>query len=330
MKKLNFFQLATLFLFSGWLLLNGSLNYHGVSGFLQVSEPTSINLQKLPKIPVLKTPLNLVLKNQVLSPAMLGASVSAVSALVYDINSGAVLVGKNTQLKFSPASTTKLMTALIALETYSPETLLKFDSSDFRFGFNHGFQAGEELTVKNLITAMLVESANEAAFTLARNYPTGETGFVNRMNEKAKELGLTQTHFTNPAGFDNPKHYSTATDLNKLALEATKNPLLADIVKLKKAEISDFAGKVKHQVTSTNKLLLYNPQVIGVKTGTTPNAKEVLITKFKLDDDRILQIIVMGSRDRYEDTLKLYDLALRSFKWENLGELIQRIVESEE
>ncbi len=318
-----------------------------------------LELEGLPKVPVLKSKLeklgekdailntqgkaissseslhqqseipDQVINNNLLpTPTSLGASVSAEAILVYDINSKTPMIAKNPNKKLPPASTAKLMTALVALETYSPETLLKFTPSDFRFGYNKDFQVGEEMTVKDLITVMLVESANEAAFNLARNHPQGEAGFIKRMNEKAKETGLKNTHFTNPAGFDNPNHYSTANDLNRLAAIATQDPMLKKIVKLKKAEISDFSRRFKHNIASTNKLLLYNPQVIGVKTGTTPGAKEVLITQFKLDDERVLQITVMGSEDRYEDTLKLYDLAIRNFQWVSVESLVKKILKS--
>lgn len=331
--KLKKSQLATFALLSLVFLFYNTLDYHGVRAFLQVSEPKIVDLTGLPDIPVLKSklksselkPANKV-QPKIPTPNELEASISAQSVLVYDITSGTPLIAQASNQPLAPASTTKLMTALVALETYSPETLLKFAPSDFRFGFNHDFKVGEELTVKDLITAMLVESANEAAFNLARNHPQKEAGFVKRMNEKAKELGLKNTHFTNPAGFDNPDHYSTADDLNLLAIKATENPLLKEVVKLKKAEIADFSRRIKHQVTSTNKLLLYNPQVIGVKTGTTPGAKEVLITQFK-DDDKVIQVIVLGSDDRYEDTLSLFSAVKNHYQWLNPVELVQLGIE---
>jgi D-alanyl-D-alanine carboxypeptidase len=318
------YQLTTSILFCVIFLFYNTLDYHVARAFLQVSEPKIIDLNNLPDVPVLKSKLekDTVLNAQLPTTTSLNTSVSAKSVLVYDITSGTPLIVQNENHPLAPASTTKLMTALVALEIYSPETLFAFAPSDFRFGFNHDFRVGEELTVKDLITAMLVESANEAAFNLARNHPQGEAGFIERMNQKEKELGLKNTHFTNPAGFDNPNHYSTANDLNLLAIKATENPLLKDVVKLKKTEIADFSRRIKHQVSSTNKLLLYNPQVIGVKTGTTPGAKEVLITQFK-DSDRVIQVIVLGSDDRYEDTLNLFSAVKNHYRWLSADEFVK-------
>lgn len=322
-------QLISLMLIAFWLLTYNTLDYQLTERFLQVPEFTTVSLAALPEIPISNQKIRAVSVQNSSSNSTENrptASISATSALVYDVRSGTELIRKDIDRKMAPASTTKLMTALVALKTYSPETLLKFSASDFRFGYNHDFQVGEELTVKDLITAMLVESANEAAFNLAHNYPTGETGFVKAMNETAQKMGLTETHFTNPAGFDNPQHYSSARDLNHLALAATANPLLKQIVKLKKTEVDDFSHRLNHRLTSTNKLLLYNPQVVGVKTGTTPMAKEVLITQFKLDHQRLLQIVVMGSEDRYDDTLKLYNLALRRYRWLSARQLIKTLI----
>ena len=311
-------QLASLSLISFWLLFYNTLDYQLTRRFLQVPELSIIRLNNLAEVPILQQKTAITATDSYLS-----ASISARSFLAYDIRSGTQLMGKNIDEKLAPASTTKLMTAFVALKAYSPQTLLKFSASDFRFGYNHDFQVGEELTVKNLITAMLVESANEAAFNLAHNYPTGEAGFVKKMNQTAQEMGLNNTHFTNPAGFDNVNHYSTARDLNRLAIAATNNPLLKHIVKLKKTEIDDFSHRFSQQLTSTNQLLLYNPQVVGVKTGTTPGAKEVLITQFKLSNERVIQIIVLGSDHRYEDTLKLYSLILKNYRWISPRKLLE-------
>ncbi len=230
--------------------------------------------------------------------------VSAKSVFILDITSGEVVYQKQADSEVYPASTTKMMTAVIAKETFDPNQVLTISRL-----YNLGSQdlklpVGGKITIEKLLYALLVSSSNDAAEILAENYPGGRTAFVEAMNRKASELLLHHTHFENPTGLDQINHYSSAADLARLAKHLISVPELARIVGTQTAVLStvDFSGV--YTVTNVNQLLGKVPGVMGVKTGFTDLAGQVLVT-YVNRENRPLIISVLGSLDRFSDTESL-------------------------
>ena len=180
-----------------------------------------------------------------------------------------------------------------------------------------GLVTGERMTVENLLYGALIHSGNDAAFTLAENYPGGLPAFVSAMNRKAKELHLTESNFTNPAGFEDPAHKMTAHDLTLLALAALQNKIVMKMVAIPSITISDVTHTYFHKLTNVNQLLGKIPGVAGIKTGWTEEAGENLVTLVERGGRRLI-IVVLHSKDRFGDTTNLISWVFSNFRWINL------------
>ena len=242
--------------------------------------------------------------------------ISAQAALAVDLDSMISLYEKNPDMHLLPASTTKIITALVAMDFYPDEAILTVDGLKIP-GQSMGLVRGEKITAKNLLEGLLIYSANDAAEVLAENYLGGRDAFIEAMNRKARELNLTNSHFENPTGFDNGSHYSTARDLTRVSLLAMAKPRFANIVKTKEQLVTSVDGKVKHRLISTNKLLSEVPGVLGVKTGWTEEARENLVTYIEKDGHKII-IALLGSQDRFGETKELIDWIFKSYSWEGV------------
>lgn len=242
------------------------------------------------------------------------STLSAQAIYVMDVPSATILLEKNADIPLYPASTTKLMTALVAADTYAMDRVLTFDEASETDGTTIGLEVGESLTVQDLLQGLLIQSGNDAAEVLANYHPQGYEGFVAAMNEKARTLHLDRTSFTNPSGLDELAHRASARDLAILSLEIIKHPVLSQIVRTKTSTVTDVTLAKKYPLVNTNALLATKPEIIGIKTGTTPLAGEVLITRYKTPDRDILTVL-MGSEDRYGETLKLYDWLFSHYSW---------------
>ncbi len=239
---------------------------------------------------------------------------SARAVLIKDLSTDTVLLQKDANISLAIASTTKIMTALVASEYFKQNEVLTVGDSANTPGSRVGLIRGEDLTFRSVLYGMLLNSGNDAAFTLGENYPGGVLGFVSAMNKKAIGLGLRSTHFDNPAGFDSPSHFSSASDLAKITEEALKNPTLARIFATKETNIVSLNKKYTHQLLNLNKLLSSVQGVLGVKTGTTEEAKESLVTLVERSGHRVL-LIVLGSNDRFGETTRLIDWTYQNFQW---------------
>lgn len=240
---------------------------------------------------------------------------SSKAAFVYDPNSGSILYTHNFDQKLPIASLTKLATAFLAAEQVGLTDVVRVKKKHTQIiGTNMGLVPGEQITVLNLLKGLLISSSNDAALALADYVGGDEKGFVEMMNQKAKLLGLTDTHFSNPIGLDDEDNYSTAIDLSKLVTEFSKNILLAEIVKTKEMTVESFDKKFVHKLTSTNKLLLEDPRVVGIKTGFTSKAQGNLILRAK-DGDAEVVTIILGSPNREEDSKKLLDWIFSVYRW---------------
>lgn len=239
---------------------------------------------------------------------------SAKAIFVRDLTSGVILYQKDADISLPIASTTKIMTALVASAYFKPHSELTVKLAADIPGSRVGLQAGEKLSFRSLLYGMLLNSGNDAAFALAENYPGGVTGFVSAMNKKAQSLNLNNTHFDNPAGFDSPQHYSSAKDLATITEEALKDPALNKIFATKETSIVSLDKKYTHQLANLNKLLTQVKGVLGVKTGYTNLAKENLVTLVDRDRHKILTV-VLGSDDRFGESTKLIEWVYEDFTW---------------
>ena len=240
-------------------------------------------------------------------PTMLGArlavpALSASGVMLIDLESGEELYSKNPDERRPMASLTKIMTALLVLEHHRlSETVTIPPIAETIRGSTVGLIPGDHFTVGALLRALLLPSANDAAYALATFHGRSVGAFVREMNDRAQSLGLKNTHFANPAGLDNEQQYSSARDLAWLAVAALKYQEFRTIVSTRGARISNGGGK-EYDLRNTNELLHYNQDVYGVKTGTTDAAKECLVVLFK-DHGHPYLLVLLQSHDRYTDSL---------------------------
>ncbi len=229
--------------------------------------------------------------------------VSAGAVIVMEVNSGVIIYEKNPSLRLSPASTTKIMTTLTAMNYFQLTDVLTVRGPLDPEGSGLGLIKDQQLTFESLLYGMLLPSANDAAQTVAQNYPGGEDAFVAKMNANAKAWHLRNTHFADPAGLLDDEDYTTVTDMAHLAALAVQNPIITNIVKQKNAVITTVDRKNIYPLQNRNILLgLYG--INGMKTGYTDGAKEVLVTSVTREDHKYI-IVVMDSDDRFADTVKL-------------------------
>lgn len=238
--------------------------------------------------------------------------VSAKAVYIWEPKTDTVLLAKNPHLRLPPASITKIMTAIIALEQYFPTQVVTVKDADRSVGQTANLLPGETLTVTDLIQALLINSGNDAAVALAQNHPQGYAYFLELMNQKAADLGLTNTNFANVSGVQAQNHYSTVADLVKLGAYALNLNMIKNTVQTKTASITDTTGQTTHPLYNTNLLLHQDPTVKGIKTGWTTEAGECLLTYVDRDGFPLI-IAVLGSADRFGDTRQLIDWAYTNF-----------------
>ena len=260
--------------------------------------------------------LNLLL-GPVRNPAYDDLELAAKAAVILDRDSNRTLFSKNPDEKLPMASITKLMTALVVLDNYSDtQTVISVPEAATKAnGSRMYLYAGETLTIESLVTGLLVGSANDAAIALAVQAGGSIDQFVKMMNTKAMQLGLFNTRFTNPTGFDDPHHYSTARELANLARLALMNGQIAKIVATDHITIYDTTRKFKHELQNTNKLISRYQNVVGVKTGTTEEAGESLVVSATGNSGQQVIAVLLNSPDRFEEGKQALDWALKAYSW---------------
>lgn len=229
--------------------------------------------------------------------------IKASALYMVELQSGRVLLEKNPTRRLPPASLTKIMTALVALETAPIHDVVRIDRRALVHRSSLKFQAGEEFLLRDLLTAMLVSSANDACQAVALHVGGTDSRFVAMMNERARALGLKNTRFANPCGFDAREHYSTAADLARLTEHALKDSAFAMMVRTVVRDIATVDGTRQIQLRTTNDLLL-DPDVNGVKTGHTSKAGRCLIASMFKDGHRLL-LVALNVMDRWEHATQL-------------------------
>ena len=254
-------------------------------------------------------------------------TLSAQSVFAKDIISGKTLYEKDPDTKLFPASTTKILTALTAMDYYLPNEIVKIDRVGIE-GQKMGLILGEEIKVEDLMYGALIYSANDAAEALADNFcipgnvvvetwKCGRDEFISAMNKKAEKLNLTNSFFTNPTGLDNGKHLSTAKDLVRVSEYAMKNPYFAKIVATEDYLAESVGGKIRHKLVNINELIGEVEGVLGVKTGWTENARENLVTYIERDGHKVM-ITLLGSQDRFGETKELINWIFENYSWEEV------------
>jgi len=246
-----------------------------------------------------------------------GNEVTAIGVVVVDIDSDVYLYKRNADVLLAPASTTKILTALVALDSYNLDDVVTVGNV-LNDGQVIGLVTGEQITVENLLYGALIHSGNDAAYALAQHYPGGVDKFVAAMNAKAKELHLDHSHFMNPVGFDDPNHKMTPIDLARLGEVALDNKVIAKMVAIPQITISDVTHTYFHALQNVNQLLGKIPGVAGIKTGETEEAGENLMTLIDRNGHRVI-IVVMKSQDRFSDTEKLIDWIFANYQWKTMG-----------
>lgn len=244
-------------------------------------------------------------------PVLSGQGVIAV-----DATTNVTLYEKNADMQLYPASTTKIITALVALDYYQPQQILTVMDPTVE-GQKMGLVIGEQMTFLDMLNGLLIYSANDAALTLADNYAGGREAFVNAMNTKVQELHLDHSHFSNPAGLDDPTQFTTARDMVRVAEFAMRNPIFANIVGTKNKIITDTTGRFSYSLSNVNQLLGTLPGVIGVKTGYTDAARENLVTDVVRKDHNIF-VTILGSEDRFGETTELVNWIYENYSWQSV------------
>ncbi len=234
-------------------------------------------------------------------------SVSAKSAVLIEGGSGALIYQKNADEIRPMASTTKIMTALVAIEAAPLDTVIKAPACAVNTeGSSIYLVEGEELTLEQLLYALLLESANDAAVTIAVGISGSVEAFADRMNVKAAELGLTHTHFANPHGLDDPNHYTTARELAVITQHAMKNACFRTIVSTRKTTIPHAGTDGVRLLVNHNKLLRLYEDCIGVKTGYTSKSGRCLVSAAERDGVTVIAVTLCASDD-WNDHRKMLD-----------------------
>jgi D-alanyl-D-alanine carboxypeptidase (penicillin-binding protein 5/6) len=229
--------------------------------------------------------------------------IKASALYMVELTSGRVLLEKNATRRLPPASLTKIMTALVALDAAPLQEVVKIDRRAIMHHSPYRFQPGEEFLLRDLLTAMLVASANDACEAVAWHIGGDEKRFVAMMNERAGKLELRNTHFANPCGFDAPGHYSTAADLAKLTGLALQQPFFSMMVRTVVRDIATVNGSRQLSLHNTNELLV-DPDVNGVKTGYTSKAGRCLIASMFKGRQRLL-LVGLNVVDQWEQASRL-------------------------
>lgn len=229
--------------------------------------------------------------------------IKAAALYMVELKSGRVLLEKNSTRRLPPASLTKIMTALVALDAAPLQEVVRIDRRAVVHHSSYKFRPGEEFFLRDLLTAMLVTSANDACEAVAWHVGGDADRFVTMMNERARTLGLKNTHFANACGFDAPGQYSTAADLAALTEQALQVPAISMMVRTVTRDIASVDGARQVLLRSTNEMLL-DPDVNGVKTGYTSKAGRCLIASMFKDGHRLL-LVGLNVKDRWEQAPRL-------------------------
>lgn len=258
-----------------------------------------------------------------------GPQIYGESAIVMDMQSGAVLYGKGIDEKRYPASITKILTALVALDNCELTDKVVFSREAIGClepGYSHlSMKPDEEITMKDALCGLMLASANEVAYAIAENVGGTHENFINMMNNKAKELGCTGTHFINASGMFSEEHYTTARDMALISRAAFQNPDLLEIIQTKQYTIPP-TNKEKESRTfqQHHKMRIqgefFDERCIGGKTGYTDEASNTLVTLMEEDGRKVISVVMKAKKDIYPGTKAICDYAFEKFEEVNISQ----------
>ena len=264
-------------------------------------------------------------------------SISARGAIIGEMTTGQVVYELNADEKLYPASTTKIMTAILALENGNMNDIVTVSESAVEGLAENGssvlLKAGEQMVFSDMMTYLLVASGNDAANALAEHISGSVPAFVELMNQKAQELGCENTHFANPHGLHDENHYTTPRDLMKIAEYAMKNETFASIVKIDKTVLPATNMRSETTISTTNHLIsrwrnadYYYEGAIGIKTGSTTPAGLCLVSGVQSGELTYITVVMGaeegedGSLGSFTETIKLLDYAKSGFSIQTMGD----------
>ncbi|HIT91103.1 MAG TPA: D-alanyl-D-alanine carboxypeptidase [Candidatus Merdenecus merdavium] len=255
-----------------------------------------------------------------------GPQIEAEAAIVMEANSRAILYEKNIDKELYPASITKIMTTLVAIEYGSLDDVVTFSHDavyNIEEGSTHiGIQEGEKLTLRQCLYAIMLESANEVSNAVAEHIAGSIEEFAKLMNEKAAKLGCQHTNFTNPHGLQNENHYTSAYDMALISIAANHNPIFSEIANTKSyvIPITNMVS-VTRPLANHHKMLMDGTEYsydgcVGGKTGYTTSSLNTLVTITSKDNMELVTVILKenGAGKAYDETAALQDYALENFK----------------
>lgn len=245
-------------------------------------------------------------------PARIGTSAEA--AALIDVKSGRLIYSQQGDKRMRIASTTKIMTAIVAIEQAQLSDQVKVSKNAFgKEGSSIYLKLGEEMSLHHMLYGLMLRSGNDAATAIAEHVGGSEQGFVLLMNEKARELGMERSHFMNPHGLDHDEHYSTANDMARLTAYALQNPVFQEIVKTEVKKVPNPTESWDHVWANKNKMLNIYEGSDGVKTGYTKIAKRCLVSSATRNGQQ-LAVITLNDPDDWKDHKNLLDWGFSNYK----------------
>ncbi|MFZ2153455.1 MAG: hypothetical protein WAV41_05415 [Microgenomates group bacterium] len=296
-NQLLFWLLSTVILLSSFLI------------FFLYKSPLAVNSPVFAPISLYQHPL-IPHVNATTNPHLL-----AKNYILIDIATNTILLSQNPHGRIYPASTTKLATALTALNIYPLDEVVNIGAT-YAEGKVMELKSSENITIRSLVTALLVYSANDSAYNLASHHQLGVAGFIKEMNSIATKYNLSDTHFVNYDGIHSDNHYSSVWDLSQLGRLAIKNQIIRDTVKSKNITVTDTSGKIVHLLESTNELLGVIPEIEGLKTGWTPEAGGCFVALININGHELISVVAQ-SDDRFGDTTKIVSWAKDNISWQS-------------
>ncbi len=242
-------------------------------------------------------------------------SCSARSAILIEKTTGRVLYAKNPDEKLPMASTTKIMTAICAIERENAERIVEIsERASGVEGSSMYLETGEKMTVKELVYGLMLSSGNDAAVAIAESIAGEVDAFVDIMNKKAAEIGMASTHFMNPNGLPDDGHYSTARDMAKITAYALSDPVFAEVVSTKSYKITGEGKAYPRTLTNHNKLLKMYDGCVGVKTGFTKVAGRCLVSAATRDGMTLIAVTLNAPND-WQDHTEMFNYGFENYKY---------------
>jgi serine-type D-Ala-D-Ala carboxypeptidase (penicillin-binding protein 5/6) len=282
------------------------------------AETSTVNVLKPKKLVQIKnakrtTAVKSIKKSMPILPKnMKNLKLDSKSAILINLKTGKIIYGKNISQKHYPASTTKILTAIIALEKGKlSKTVVIGQRATLEEPSKINLKKGEKMKLKDLLYATLVYSANDAAEAVAEYIGGTRIGFAKLMNRKAKLLGCINSNFVNPNGLPDKNHYTTAYDLALISRYAMKNPVFRSIVATKAYKINATNKSSSRSIIGHNKMLeksqYYYPGCTGVKTGYTLAANHTLVSSATRGNKQLLAVILDDTAVPYNDIIKMFN-----------------------